>query len=182
VIEILGSRCASPRRPALLVIAISAMLASPAVWIGSTDPARAARKPPTPWASAFAIESTPIPISSTVLLADRRAGRPPRMLYPTLSYDPGGAPYIWHRWLKPRSWTDGDDVSVTHARWTSWKARSATARVRVVLGGVRGRGRVTLSSPGYCPVAHAYGFLEERDYGGVWGNGGTVDLSQLCHG
>jgi hypothetical protein len=106
----------------------------------------------------------------------------PRMLYPTLSYDPGGAPYIWHSWLKPRTWNDGDDVSVTHARWISWNATSATAKVRVVIAGTRGKGTVTLSSPGYCPAAHAYGFLHERDYGGIWGAGGTVDLNQMCRG
>ena len=112
-------------------------------------------------------------------VAARPANGLPRMLYPTLSYDPGGAPYTWHHWLKPRSWAE-DDVAVTHARWTSWNAVRATARVRVDLDGVKGRGRVTLSSPGYCPEAHAYGFLEERDWGGVWGDGGTNDLTQLC--
>ena len=114
--------------------------------------------------------------------AYRRVHHPPRMLYPTLSYDPGGAPYTWHRWVKPRTWNDGDDVSVTHAHWTSWNVTSATAKVRVVIAGTRGKGRVTLSSPGYCPAAHAYGFLEERDYGGIWGAGGTVDLTQMCRG
>jgi hypothetical protein len=112
--------------------------------------------------------------------AHRRAHHLPRMLYPTLSYDPGEAPYIWHHWLKPRSWTDGDDVDVRHARWTSWNATSATARVRVVIAGVRGSGKVTLSSPGYCPAAHAFGFLHERDYGGVWGKGATLDLTEMC--
>ena len=116
------------------------------------------------------------------LPADRHAHHLPRMLYPTLSYDPGGDPYIWHRWLRPRSWTDGDDVAVRHARWTSWNATSAAARVRVVIAGVRGSGKVALSSPGYCPAARAYGFLHERDYGGVWGKGATIDLTEMCRG
>jgi hypothetical protein len=114
--------------------------------------------------------------------ASRRVDHLPRMLYPTLSYDPGGTPDNWHRWLKPRSWTDEDDVVVRRAHWTSWNATSATARVRVAIAGMKGSGRVTLSSPGYCAAAHAYGFLHEHDYGGVWGKGGTIDLTQMCRG
>jgi hypothetical protein len=104
----------------------------------------------------------------------------PKMLYPTLDYGSRHGGFLWHGWVKPRSWNDGDDVSIPYAHWTSWNARRATARVHVVIAGRRGRGHVMLSSPGYCAAAHAYGFLREVDRGGIWGRGGTVDLRPLC--
>lgn len=102
------------------------------------------------------------------------------MLFPTLDYGSLHGGIIWHAWVRPHHWSDGDDMSVLHARWTSWGNRRATARVRVVVAGRRGHGRVTLSSPGYCATAHTYGFLKETDRGGPWGHGGTIDLTTLC--
>jgi hypothetical protein len=102
------------------------------------------------------------------------------MLYPTLDYGSRNGGTIWHRWIKPRRWSDGDDVLVRHARWLSWNSQRAVARVRVVIAGRRGRGTVTLGDPGFCPAAHAFGYLRETDRGGPWGGGGSVDLGEEC--
>lgn len=104
----------------------------------------------------------------------------PKMLYPTLDYGSRHGGLLWHRWVKPRSWSDGDDISVRHARWLQWNSQRAVAHVRVVIAGQRGRGRVILSEPGYCPAAHAFGFLRETDRGGPWGRGGTFDVTEEC--
>lgn len=109
-----------------------------------------------------------------------RVRRVPKMLYATLDYGSRSGGLIWHRWLKPRHWRDGDDVSVLHAHWIKWNARRAAARVRVIIAGRRGRGRVTLSAPGYCRAAHAFGYLRETVRGGPWGRGGSTDLSEEC--
>lgn len=102
------------------------------------------------------------------------------MLYATLDYGNRSGGLLWHRWIKPRHWNDGDDASVLHARWTEWNARRAVARVRVAIAGRQGRGRVTLSAPGYCPAAHAFGYLRETVRGGPWGRGGSINLSEEC--
>ncbi|MBS1862881.1 MAG: hypothetical protein JSS68_14350 [Actinobacteria bacterium] len=102
------------------------------------------------------------------------------MLYPTLDYGSRSGGTLWHGWIKPHRWDDGDDVVVLHARWLSWSPRRAVARVRVVIAGRRGRGRVILSDPGYCRAAHTYGYLRETDRGGPWGRGGTVDVREQC--
>jgi hypothetical protein len=104
----------------------------------------------------------------------------PKMLYPALDYGSRDGGLIWHRWIKPREWNDGDDVAVFHAHWTEWNRDRAAAHVRVSLDGQRGRGTVILSEPGYCPAAHAYGFLTEADRGGPWGSGGSFDLTEEC--
>jgi hypothetical protein len=112
--------------------------------------------------------------------ADRQAEPMPKMLYPTLDYGSRAGGLIWHHWIKPRHWTDGDDVDVVQAHWIRWNRKEAIARVRVVIAGRRGRGTVVLEAPGYCPAAHARGFLEEEDRGGPWGRGGGVGLSGEC--
>ncbi len=106
--------------------------------------------------------------------------RPPKMLYPTLDYGSRTGGTLWHGWIKPHRWDDGDDVAVIHARWVSWSSRRAVARVRAVIAGTRGHGTVTLSDPGYCRAAHTYGYLKETDRGGPWGRGGTIDLREQC--
>jgi hypothetical protein len=108
--------------------------------------------------------------------------RLPRMLFPTLDYGHPSVPLLWHRWVRPRQWNDGDDVSVPYAHWIAWNGKEARARVRVVIAGKRGHGRVRLSDPGYCAAAHSYGFLHERDLGGPWGRGATGDLTEPCEG
>jgi hypothetical protein len=109
-----------------------------------------------------------------------RPARLPKMLYPTPDYSTQRGGTIWHGWIRPRRWRDGDDVNVLHAHWLKWRAEGAEAIVRVSIAGRRGRGRVKLSDPGYCPAAHTYGFLEESDSGGPWGPGGSIDLSEYC--
>jgi hypothetical protein len=108
------------------------------------------------------------------------ADHTPKMLFPTLDYGSRTGGTIWHVWIKPHGWSDGDDVIIRQARWLSWNRERAVARVRVVIGGSRGRGKVNLSDPGYCPAAHAFGYLRETDRGGPWGQGGTIDLRGQC--
>jgi hypothetical protein len=111
------------------------------------------------------------------------AGRPlPKMVYPVTNYaGVGHDPIIWTVQFKPRTWNDGDDVSVTHARWTSWSATRATAVVHIDIAGSSGTGWVTLTRPGYCRAARAYGFLEETDRGGPWGpKASTTDYVATC--
>jgi hypothetical protein len=104
----------------------------------------------------------------------------PKMLYPTNDYASRNGGLLWHQWIKPRTWSDGDDIVVLSARWTEWNARRAVARVTVNIAGRRGTGTVTLGSPGYCPAAHAFGYLMETVRGGPWGRGGNTNLSEEC--
>jgi hypothetical protein len=107
-------------------------------------------------------------------------GRSPKMLYPTLDYGHPSIPLLWHHWVRPRRWDDGDDVSVTSAHWVAWNQKEARARVRVVIAGQRGRASVRLSDPGYCAAAGGYGFLTETVHGGPWGRGAATDLTGQC--
>lgn len=122
---------------------------------------------------------SPLLVTRLASAASAPAG-PPKMLYPTIDYGSPSGGTIWHGWIRPRRWNDGDDVAVVHARWLSWNRQRAVARVRVVIAGRHGRGRVVLSDPGYCRAAHTFGYLRETDRGGPWGGGGTVELSEQC--
>jgi hypothetical protein len=113
------------------------------------------------------------------LLRRGSPARRPKMLFPTLDYGSRFGGTVWHGWIKPHGWSDGDDV-LRQARWLSWDRQRAVARVSVVIAGRRGRGRVTLTDPGYCRAAHAFGYLRETDRGGPWGRGGTIDLREQC--
>lgn len=109
-----------------------------------------------------------------------RSRRLPRMLNPTPNYGSSDGGYVWHTLFKPRHWTDGDTVAVSHARWLRWNARFAVARVRVNIAGQRGRGRVVLGNPGYCGAAHTYGYRSETVSGGPWGRSGTANFTDIC--
>jgi hypothetical protein len=41
-------------------------------------------------------------------------------------------------------------------------------------------GALLWHAPGYCPAAHAFGYLREADRGGSRGRGGSFDISQEC--